>query len=84
MSRSRKKTPIGGHTHAESDKPYKVMIHRRERRVASERLNTLLHTGVDPEADDVTALDNDLGMFEPWESPKDGKSYWENPKAYRK
>jgi len=63
MSRSRKKRPGGGMAVANSDKPFKVTEHRRERRATS----AALRCGIDPP--------NDI-YGNPWKAPKDGKQYW--------
>ena len=63
MSRSRKKRPGGGIAIADSDKPFKVLEHRRERRKASSSLKR----GEDPP---VEVYGN------PWKAPKDGKQFW--------
>lgn len=77
MSRSRKKNPITGITCAETDKPFKQKEHRRERR----NTRTVLSTT----ADDTDARLHRSPLYgDPWSSPKDGKQYWNNPKARRK
>lgn len=63
MSRSRKRTPIRGMTTAESDKPFKRIEHRRERRVVRSRI-------LDEDLPSPKAFGN------PWKSDKDGKRYW--------
>jgi hypothetical protein len=75
MSRSRKKTPIHGNTCTESDKPYKVQEHRRERRAVRSRL-----------LDDESLPPSPKEFGNPWKSGKDGKSHWPstNYKAYMK
>lgn len=67
MSRSRKKTPIVGHTTIESDKWFKAKAHRQER--AALRSGGEVHR---------KAFGN------PCLSGKDGKQYWDDPRAYRK
>jgi hypothetical protein len=63
MSKSRKKHPGGGIAIAESDKPFKVMEHRRERR----QVSASLKFGDEPL----------LAVYgNPWKAPKDGKQYW--------
>jgi len=84
VSRSRKKTPIHGHTHAPSDKPWKVMRHRKERRTTNERLHMLQLGEVDLEDDSVTALERETYRHDDWDTPKDGKSYYDHPSTYRK
>jgi hypothetical protein len=66
MSRSRKKRPGGGIAIADSDKPFKVIEHRRERRQAY----AALKGGEDPPA---------VVYGNPWKAPKDGKTYWVDP-----
>ena len=73
MSRSRKKTPIVGHTKAESDKPFKVKEHRRERRVVKQDL-----TSAD-DYDNMVLPDKEQHGND-WESPKDGKKWMKKPK----
>lgn len=73
MSRSRKNTPIVGHTKAESDKPFKVKEHRRERRVVKQDL-----TSTDDY--DNLALPDKKQYGNDWESPKDGKRWIKKPK----
>ena len=68
MSRSYKKHPGGGIAIAESDKPYKIDEHRRERRA----ITRALKRGEEPES----AIYGD-----PYKSSKDGKQYWLNHDA---
>ncbi|MFO1173615.1 MAG: hypothetical protein U1E48_00150 [Paracoccaceae bacterium] len=63
MSRSRKKTPILAITTADSDKPFKVKEHRRERRA----VKTALIAGEQPP--------HAKGFGDPWSGDKDGKAY---------
>lgn len=75
MSRSRKK-PIHSITTAASDKPFKVIEHRRERHSARQ----VIANTMDMDDPRLHAVYGD-----PWNAPKDGKRYnpdW--PKAYRK
>ena len=73
MSRSRKKTPIVPVTTAESDKPFKVREHRRERRAVA----AALALGDDPPAPKA--------FGDPWVGDKDGKLYRPgDPKLVRK
>lgn len=74
MSDSYRKTPIFGHTTAESDKRFKTQEHRRERR----SVRALIRAGGD--APDSREFGN------PWASEKDGKTYWLGapPEAMRK
>lgn len=69
MSRSRRKTPIVSVTTAESDKPFKVAEHRRERRA----VNVALAHGSEPP--------HALMFGDPWKSEKDGKHYVAEPSA---
>jgi hypothetical protein len=61
MSRSTRKTPIFGHTSADSDKEFKQSSNRAMRRARNQ--------GKDP---------HDKEHGNPWNSAKDGKSYWAN------
>jgi len=74
MSRSRKKHPAGGIAIADSDKPFKRIEHRRERRAVHA---ALMH---DEEPPHPKTYGN------PWASCKDGKTYWidHDPKWMRK
>ncbi len=63
MSRSQKRTPVGGVTSAETDKPFKSREHRRERRT----VRFALKSDVDVPA--PKAFGNPLS------SDKDGKIY---------
>lgn len=67
MSRSRRKVPIISITTAESDKPFKVDEHRRERRTS----RTILRTTQD--SDDHRLHAKVFG--DPWRGCKDGKYY---------
>ena len=73
MSRSRRKTPVFGHC-ADTDKPFKLTEHRRERRA----VKISLKAGLEPE--------HPKAFGNPWASCKDGKSYWTGagPKDMRK
>lgn len=71
MTRSRKRTPTGI-TCKDSDKPFKRREHRRERRA----VNAAIANGDEPPAT------KEFG--DPWNSPKDGKQYWPDARAYRK
>lgn len=78
MSRSRKKTPIGGMTSAESDAQWKAVAARVLRHRVKQQLSKELH------ADDFPGKRWDL--VDPWSSNKDGK-YWfgkRNPRLLRK
>jgi hypothetical protein len=78
VSRSRRKTPIFGHTGAETDHPWKQAAARRLRR----RVRQHLQATLDGErfAGKRWDLDSD------WPSDKDGKFWWRDPpaKAMRK
>lgn len=73
MSRSRKKTPIISHTKAESDKPFKVQEHKRERRVVKHHLTK------SDDYDNMVLPDEELFGNE-WNAPKDGKCWIKKPK----
>ncbi len=64
MSRSRRKTPIFGHTTARSDKPFKRDEHRRERR----KVRSLLKDGKEE-------MPHRRKYGDEWNSPKDGKAW---------
>lgn len=64
MSRSRRKTPISGVTTARSDKLFKRVEHRRERRAVRHVLDVTV--------DDVGIPGRKL-FGDPWNSQKDGK-----------
>jgi hypothetical protein len=68
MTRSRKKTPAGGMSTAETDKPYKLIEHRRERR----QVNAALRHADEPPA---------KVYGNPWSAPKDGKRYFRDHDA---
>lgn len=71
MSRSRRKTPIFGHTTAESDARWKAMAARKLRRRVKQHI--------------ATTLDGDCfagkrwDLVNPWTSEKDGKAFWAKP-----
>lgn len=66
MARSKRKTPFIAVTNAQSDKPFKVIEHRSERRsVRVAVLKTL-------DGDDRTLHAKRFG--DPWRAPKDGKT----------
>ncbi|CAD6531790.1 hypothetical protein LMG27952_02622 [Paraburkholderia hiiakae] len=71
MSRSRRTTPIFGHTTVESERGDKKRWHQRFR--AHERA-TLASAAPDALADHVTLLRNEAGNV--WSMGKDGKSWW--------
>ena len=68
MSRSRRKTPIFGHTSAETDHPWKQAAARRLRRRVRQHLAATLNG--DRFAGKAWDLESD------WASDKDGKSWW--------
>jgi hypothetical protein len=69
MSRSRKKTPIGGMTTATSDKRHKMAEHRRERHAVK------IDIATEQEPEHPKAFGN------PWKSEKDGKQYFKTASA---
>lgn len=71
MSNSYRKTPISGITTSSSDKWYKTRWHKKERR----KIRQLLQKGL---FDLVNKL---FYPFDDWETPKDGKTYFEELKA---
>ncbi|WP_321960058.1 hypothetical protein [Paraburkholderia sp. J7] len=71
MSRSRRKTPIFGHTTSGSERDDKKRWHQRWR--ACERA-TLASASPEALAHHVTLLRNDSSNV--WSMDKDGKSYW--------
>lgn len=71
MSRSRRKTPICGHTTAVSEKADKASNHRRIRRQVSVVLRN------DAEAE---VLPHDKELSSPWLMSKDGKGYFNSEK----
>ena len=75
MSRSRKRTPIGGITCSKSDKPYKKIEHSRARAI---QRNALAAGAEDSLHHKQTGS--------PWLSPKDGKQWWrtKDPKKLAK
>jgi len=78
MSRSRRKTPIFGHSSASTDHPWKKAVARKLRRRVKQHLNATLDG--DRFAGKPWDLDSD------WSSDKDGKFYWRgvDPKWMRK
>lgn len=84
MSRSRKKTPIGGIAKAASDKPYKKKHSRQERRAVTDALKRVTNQGADPESDEIVDLEHEQVRYDDWDTPKDGKKYWDDPSNYRK
>ena len=69
MTRSRKRTPIGANTCAESDKTYKVAEHRRERAAVRDALRN------ERDAPHPKTFGN------PWKGEKDGKHWWSRATA---
>lgn len=67
MTRSVRRTPIVGMTTAETDKPFKAMEHRRERRAVEAALRA------DAPLPDRRAFGN------PWAADKDGKQFLADP-----
>jgi hypothetical protein len=65
MSRSRRKTPIFGHTTADSDRPWKQAAARRRVRP---------HLKATLDGDRFAGKRWDL--VNPWSSEKDGKRWW--------
>lgn len=72
MSRSKRRMPLIGLTCAQSDKPFKIDEHRKERRTS----RALLQVTHDP--DDRRLHSKVYG--DTWNSPKDGKQ-WVDPKS---
>jgi hypothetical protein len=68
MSRSRRKTPIFGHTTAKSDHDWKKKAARTLRHRVKQHLNATL------DGDRFAGKRWDL--VNPWTSDKDGKHYW--------
>lgn len=66
MSRSRRKTPICGHTMAESDKPWKRMFNRQYRSAVRQAIR---------EEREVMPHPYEVGSAD-WDAPKDGKQYF--------
>jgi hypothetical protein len=71
MSKSYKKTPVFGNAKAESDKSYKQIEHRRERR----EVRQILHSTTEPDAIETP---NSKKFGSPNKSNKDGKHYFQN------
>lgn len=71
MSRSRRKTPIFGHTKADSDAVWKAMAARKLRRRIKQHLEATL------DGDRFAGKRWDL--VNPWTSEKDGKWYSASP-----
>jgi hypothetical protein len=68
MSRSRRKTPILGHTSAKSDHEWKAKAARKLRKRQKQHLEQTL------DGDGFAGKRWDVE--DPWKAPKDGKFYW--------
>ena len=75
MSRSYKKTPVIGHTAAESEKYDKKLWHRRFRHKTKDILRSLHN---DPDMIDDTIMPVEEDVSSTWSMSKDGKSYLGN------
>lgn len=75
MSRSYKKTPVIGHTAAESEKYDKKLWHRRFRHKTKDILRSL-HNDPDMIDDTIMPVEDDVSST--WAMSKDGKSYLGN------
>lgn len=73
MSRSRRKTPIFGHTNAASDHPWKKASARKVRRVTRQHLKATL--------DGDAFAGKRWDLVNPWSSEKDGRWFSTRPKA---
>jgi hypothetical protein len=71
MSRSRRKTPIFGHTTANSDHPWKKDAARKLRRHVRQQLKSTL--------DGDRFAGKRWELVDPWTSEKDGKCWIRNP-----
>jgi len=71
MSRSRRRTPIHGHTTCRSEREDKKLWHQRWRT----RERTLL-TGAPPDALDAHLPLLEKQVSNPWTMGKDGRAYW--------
>ncbi len=78
MSRSRRKTPIFGHTKAKSDAKWKKKAARKLRKKQKQHLEVTL--------DGDRFAGKRWDVENPWSAPKDGKHYWSKatPKDMRK
>lgn len=78
MSRSRRKTPIFGHTTAQSDAEWKAKAARRLRHRARQIIAATL--------DAAQLAGKRWEVVNPWDAPKDGKHWWgkAKPKDMRK
>ena len=75
MSRSYKKTPVIGHTAAESEKYDKKLWHRRFRHKTKDILRSL-HNDPDMIDDTIMPVEDDVSST--WSMSKDGKHYLGN------
>jgi hypothetical protein len=73
MSRSYRKTPIFGHTTAESDHEWKKKAARLLRHRVKQHLDATL--------DGSRFAGKRWDLVNPWSSEKDGKHYWAKAKA---
>lgn len=74
MSRSRRKTPIVTNAGKGSEK--------QDKKRASKRLRVYVNALLKTTQEDVLTESRELSN--PYGFSKDGKHYWDNPKAYRK
>lgn len=74
MSRSKRKTPMCGHTTCDSEKADKVSAHRRIRRSVSVALRVGLETEV---------LPHEKELSNPWLMGKDGKQRFDPVTRYK-
>ncbi len=73
MSRTRRKTPIFGHTSAESDAEWKAQSARALRRTVRQLPNAML---------DISAFPGKRwDLANPWSAPKDGKRWRRDAQA---
>ena len=85
MSRSRRKNPIGGIASGPSEKAFKRETHQNFRAKQKELLKKVL----DDEEVEVKLPRKQRDVVNPWNGPKDGKSYFgylkkKDPKLYKK
>lgn len=79
MSRSRRYTPITGHTLAKSEKRDKVMAHREARRTTNQLMGWIVLDDVEPP--------HPKEYGNPWDAAKDGRGWFDpikHPKLMRK
>lgn len=76
MTRSRRKVPFISVTTAETDKPFKVSEHRKERRNARVVVRVTL--------DDADPRLHSKNYGDPWRGEKDGKMFWPEERTFRK